>query len=433
MMKKVIAMLLALMMLLALVACGGSNDTIGNDAPTAGDEAQQSVGTDLGTDSGNGEPAPEGEPIKIGHIADLTGVETMTGEEAVRSLDFALEYLGGEIAGRPVEIIVGDAQNSPAGAVDVARKLVEQDKVVAILGPIQIGQKAGVAEYMAEAGVPLIFYDGTPGYLLLDNPWLVGAGGSTPQMPTAMAYYIYEELGYDTLHTISMDNTGYRSFIDPFAEVYTGLGGTIVSQQWAPIPCPDWAPYFSALGEADAILAWSSGTDGVNLWNTWYSLGINEKLPIVAAMHGGFTDYYIAEALSATNPDAVEAMMGTFAPILYTYTTDTEENTKFVEAWVEEFDTVPVGSNLPGSCCQALQLLKTAIESIDGETDPDKVIEAIWASDITGPEGHLFFEGSQAATKDVHVCKLVQLDDGTYNYEVVKTYKDVPPTGLAVE
>jgi hypothetical protein len=51
--------------------------------------------------------------------------------------------------------------------------------------------------------------------------------------------------------------------------------------------------------------------------------------------------------------------------------------------------------------------------------------------DITGPEGHLTFNGSQAATKDVHIVKVAKMDDGSFNYQVVKTYNDVPPEGLA--
>jgi hypothetical protein len=62
------------------------------------------------------------------------------------------------------------------------------------------------------------------------------------------------------------------------------------------------------------------------------------------------------------------------------------------------------------------------------------LIKAIFASDITGPEGHLFFEeGQHAATKDVYIVQTVKLDDGSFNYKTVKVYKDVPPNGLTVK
>jgi len=424
-------------MLLALAACGGTG------TPASSAPVEASAESSAAPVEASAEPSAEleetseplGEPIKIGHICDLTGVEASVGNLAKQALDFAVEALGGKIGNHPIEIITEDSQSTASVAADVAKKLVEQDGVAAILGPTQIGHKSAVSEYIKEAGVPLIFYNGTPEYLFKSNPWIVGAGGATPQLPTVMADYVYNELGYETVHTVAMDNTGYRSYIDPFVEAYEALGGKVVSQAWAPIPTADWAPYLVPLStEADGIVAWASSSDAISLWKAWYDMGLSESLPIVAAMHGGFTDYFVPLAVSKSNPEAAEAMLGTFAPIVYTYSIDSPENKAFVEAWTEEFGEVPGGTNLPGAVYQAYLLLKTALESIDCDTTPDNLIEAIFAVDVTGPEGHVYFaDGSHVATKDIYVVKLVKLEDGSYNYEAVKTYHAVPPTGYEIK
>jgi branched-chain amino acid transport system substrate-binding protein len=214
-------------------------------------------------------PQAAKESIKIGHICDLTGVEAMTGEVAKRALEFAVKSLGGQIAGRPVEIILGDAQGQPSVAVVVARKMVEQDQVAAIFGPTQIGQKTAVGGYIKTVGIPLFLYNPTPTGILGSNDWLVGTGGATPQLPSVMADYLYNELGYRKVHTLGMDNTGGRSYIDPFVEVFKKLGGTVVSQQWAPVPCPDFGPYLTTLSDADALVAWTSSADSLALWTAW--------------------------------------------------------------------------------------------------------------------------------------------------------------------
>ena len=181
------------------------------------------------------------------------------------------------------------------------------------------------------------------------------------------------------------------------------------------------------------MVSWASGSDAIALWQAWYDMGISDRMPIIGVMHGGFTDYFIGNALDGATPDAAAAFVGTYAPILYTYSNDTPENNAFVEAWTEEFGSVPGGTNMPGATYQALLLLKTAIESIDGNTEPEALRDAILATEVVGPEGHLYFEeGSQLATKDVHIVRVVKLDDGSYNYEIVKTYADVPPEGLTV-
>jgi branched-chain amino acid transport system substrate-binding protein len=374
-----------------------------------------------------------GEPIKIGHIADLTGVEAMTGEVAKRALEYAVKSLGGQIAGRPIQIVVGDAQGQPSVAVDVARKMVEQDKVAAIFGPTQIGQKSAVGEYVKTAGIPLFFYNATPPRLLASNNWLVGAGGATPQLPTVMADYLYNVLGYRTVHTLGQDNTGGRSYIDPFVEVFKKLGGTVISQHWSPVPCPDFGPYLATMEKADALLAWVSLSDAVSLWTAWHEMGVDKKMPIVAAMHGGFTDYYVADALAASNPGAAAAMVGAFAPITYVYDLDSPENKALVEGWTKEFGSVPLGNNLAGSATETILVLKAALEKTGGDTDPGKLIKAIFEVDVTGPEGHLFFNNSHAATKDIYVVKVIRRDDGTFNYARQQTYKDVPPSGLSVK
>lgn len=425
--KKFLALALALGLSLSLVTGCGNNavadsDKTANTDPVSTPESSKSDASET----------EEPETIRIGHIVDLTGTQAMTGMEAERALQFALDAMGGQIAGHPVEIVVGDAQDSSTGAVDAAKRMVEIDGVAAIFGPTQPGQKSAVAEYAKEAGVPVIFYNASPTYLLEGNQWIVGAGGATPQLPTVMADYVYNTLGYTSVNTLSMDNVGFRSFIEPFVENFEALGGTVVHQAWAPIGCTDWAPYMLSLKEADAIIAWASGSDAISLWKAWYDMGISERMPMVAPHHGGFTDYFVPAAIAASGSAAAEKMLGALSPMLYVYDIDTPENQAFIEQWTEEFGSVP-SNNLPGSCYQAFLLFKTALESVDGDTDPEKLIEAIFAADVTGPEGRLHFDGSQAATKDVYITQVVKLEDGSYNNAVVTVYEDVPPTGLSVK
>lgn len=428
--KKFLALALALGLSLSLMTGCGNNAAA--DSDKTADTDPVSTHESQINDAPAASDHEELEPIRIGHIVDLTGTQAMTGMEAERALQFALDAMGGQIAGHPVEIIVGDAQDTSTGAVDAAKRMVEIDGVAAIFGPTQPGQKSAVAEYAKEAGIPVIFYNASPTYLLEGNQWVVGAGGATPQLPTVMADYVYNTLGYTSVNTLSMDNVGFRSFIEPFVENYEALGGTVVHQAWAPIGCTDWAPYMLSLKEADAIIAWASGSDAISLWKAWYDMGISERMPMVAPHHGGFTDYFVPAAIAASGSAAAEKMLGALSPMLYVYDIDTPENQAFIEQWTEEFGSVP-SNNLPGSCYQAFLLFKTALESLDGDTDAEKLIEAIFAADVTGPEGRLYFDGSQAATKDVYITEIVKLEDGSYNNAVVTVYEDVPPTGLSVK
>ncbi len=434
-MKKIIAMLLALMMVFALVACGekAPADTGANKPADTGASQPADTGAEKPEDTAPVEPT--GEPIKIGHIADLTGTDALTGTEASRSIAFAAKYLG-SIAGRPIEIVEADSQSSAAAAGDAARKLIEQDDVVCILGPNLIGHKAVVATVAQDAEIPALFYSPTPAMMMQDNDWVIGVAGCTPQMPTVMADYVYNELGYDKVYLMTKDDTGGYNYANPFIANYEALGGTILQEVYVPVPTADMAPYLQTLTdpEADAIVAWTSGSEAITFWNTWYGLGLYENLPVVGLFHGAFTDSFICDAIKGINPDLVELILGTPTPINYSYAIESEENASFVEAWTEEYGYLPVGNNQPGACVQTLALVKYAIESIDGNTESAALRDALLAADMVGPEGRLYFaEGAKGATKDVYVCcPAVVESDGSYNYEVLKVYEAVPAEGLVV-
>lgn len=428
-MKKWIALALALVMVFALAACGGKTEPTPTKAPET--ETPNVEPTKTPTTEPTQEPEPTGEPIKIGHICDLTGTEAMIGAEEKLALEFAVKHLGNNIAGRPVEIIESDGMSSTDTAVDAAVRMVENDGVCAILGPTQVGQKAGVSEYMAEAEVPLIFYNGSPAYLFMKNPWLIGAGGANPQM-NVIADYAYNELGYRRVNILTMDNTGFITFADEFEKLFTALGGEIVDRKYVPFGTSDWSVYFASMQDADAIMAWSTSSNATGLWNDWYNTGMYKRQPIVGIMQSAFTEYYIMNAIAGSDKAVAEAAMGTYAPSAYVPDIDTPENKEFVEAWTEEFGVAPASTHC-GQVYQAYLLLKTAIESIDGEITNESLLAALKSADIYGPAGHLYFDGSGAANKDIYIARSVQLEDGTYSQETVKVYKDVPPTGLTAE
>ena len=134
--------------------------------------------------------------------------------------------------------------------------------------------------------------------------------------------------------------------------------------------------------------------------------------------------------------DAIEKAMdwGVYAPINYAYSIENDENTAFVEQWKAENEgKVPVGSNLPGAGYTALLMIKEAAESISGEITSEALYEALQNTSVTAAEGHSSFgDGNRIAVKDVYIVKVVKLDDGSFNYEVVDTYNDVPVSGLTV-
>ena len=406
-MKKIIALLLALVMVFALAACGSKADT---------------------------------SPIKIGHLCDLTGVESMTGKEAKEAMDNAVKYVG-EICGRSIEVYHQDTKSDASAAVDAARTLVETYDVDVIFGPSLIGHKGAIANWAKEAEIPVIYYNPTPEMMIKGNEWVIGTAGANPQMPTAIADYVYNELGWRKVVTLTKDDTGGKSYMDPFVANFTAMGGEVLAQAWAPsADNTDYASYLTQLvpyaDEADGMIAWTSAGNAIQLWNVWYSMGLHEKLPITACFHGAFTDSFVCDALSDQNPDLVKEILGSVAPMTWGYNLENEACQAFVEWYKENNDgAYPIANNLPTATVDALNVLAAAVEALDGDTsDKAALRDAMLKVNIEGCEGGTSFaEGANIASKDIHICKVVKLENDQFHYEVVKSYGAVPVAGLTVD
>ena len=372
------------------------------------------------------------EPVKIGHIVNLTGPEAMIGAGQQKAFDAAFAAIGGKINGKPVEVVTGDAQGSDSAAVDVARKMVEQDKVVAIVGPTEIGQKMGVANYLKGVGIPEIIYNPSPSVIFQDNKWAVGSGGTTPMNPTAMADYLYNVAGIKTIDTLTEDNSAGKSFMDPLTTLFTKLGGQVLTQQWVSEEITDFSSYLTTLKPADALVAWEPGGAGIALFTQWYQLGIYKKMPIHAAFHGGFTDSFIISALPPEVAAAVAAA-GTAAPMMYDPNSQDQVNQDFIKQLTPALGFPPGDDGFSGPY-QSAMLLAAAITATNGDTTPDALISAIYAAKFTGPEGpESFVAGQNAALKNVTIVKVAPipgLTPVTYHYETLKTYTNVPADGL---
>ncbi len=435
-MKKFTALLLALAMVVVLAACGDSeSEDTSTDAATEATEASAEATAEAEDDSEEEEGSDTVEAkgtVKVGHLLDITGTEAATGAQAQAAFEYAMTAIEAE-TGYTIEVVEGDCQSDSSKAAQAATSMVEEG-CIAIFGPTQIGHKSAVAGALEDSGVPLVLYNGTPTGMIASSSWAVALGGGTAGFPTVMADYAYNVLGYRTIYTIAQDTTGGHNYVDPFITCFEALGGEVVGSDYVAQGTSDWSSYLINIinSGCDAIAGWTSSSDAIAFWKEWYASGAYESIPVVATMHGGFSDYYIMSALESANSAITDAILetGLYAPINYSYSIDSEENNEFVEGWQEAHDgSVPGGNNLPGSVYQALLLLTNALDEVGIDADSETLYNAMLDCDFYGPEGHTVFTDSAVATKDVYVVKVVVLDDGSYNYDVVETYEQVGPTG----
>ena len=107
------------------------------------------------------------EPIKIGHVAALSGGSAQSGEAITRGLSLAIEEInanGGVLGGRKLELLQRDDESVPPKGVVAARELISKEKVVALFG--------GIDSPVALATVPIVNKEKVP-YMAV---WAAGTG-----------------------------------------------------------------------------------------------------------------------------------------------------------------------------------------------------------------------------------------------------------------
>lgn len=103
------------------------------------------------------EPAKDA-PIKIGAIFAVTGPASNLGAPEKRTAEMFVEKTNaaGGLLGRKVQLIVKDSEGSPEKAISFARQLIEEEKVLAIVGPSTSGESLKIKDICQEAKTILV-------------------------------------------------------------------------------------------------------------------------------------------------------------------------------------------------------------------------------------------------------------------------------------
>ncbi len=105
-----------------------------------------------------GSAAEESMPVKIGAIFSVTGPASNLGAPEEKTARMLIEKINasGGINGRKLELVVKDSGGSPEKAVSFAKQLIEEDKVLAIIGPSTSGETLQIKSLCEENKMVLV-------------------------------------------------------------------------------------------------------------------------------------------------------------------------------------------------------------------------------------------------------------------------------------
>lgn len=184
-------------------------------------------------------PAFAAEPIKIGEIATVTGDFAAYGVAEVESIKIAVEEINaaGGVLGRPLEVIMYDCRTRQEDMVNAARRLVEQDKVTAVIGPSGSGLCIAAAPIFNRGHVPHLGTLPTNPLVTVDEqgkvrPYNFRICFLDPYQGRMMAFFAAKDLSAKKaaiLYDVSSDySQGQREF---FVASFKEYGGEIVADE----------------------------------------------------------------------------------------------------------------------------------------------------------------------------------------------------------
>jgi branched-chain amino acid transport system substrate-binding protein len=190
-------LVLAVVMGLVAVGCGEEETTTTAPPATSATTGSPTTAPDTTATTGSTgtTAASGGGTIKIGALLDFTGPVAELGPIFKMGIEAALEEANYTVAGKKVELIIEDSATSVDTAVAKAKKLVEQDGVHIIIGPLMGDAHLALSPYCAEKGVIITSLINGMWDTVKDKTYLI-----YPTTVDAQTYpfgtYCFEKLGY---------------------------------------------------------------------------------------------------------------------------------------------------------------------------------------------------------------------------------------------
>lgn len=361
-------------------------------------------------------------PIKIGYLAPMTGPLAKPGADMVNGYKLFWEQAGHKAGGRAVEIIYADSQCNPDQAITQARRLVHQEKVDFLVGPLCGHAGPAVAQVSKETGVPLIMDVAGPDKSTKWEriPTVVRTAISASQIGHPFGEYLYKDLGLRNVTFIGQDYTFGQEVTLGAARVFQDLGGKVAKFIWNPIGTNDYGPTLAAIPkDSDGVAVCVVGADRIRLFDAWFDFGMNRK-------HKIFGNYWLhSDALPQVDDRAIGLVSNCLS---YSAGIDTPENIAFVDAFAKKYKMIP--SWMAESAYSSGLWVKTAIDSIKGNVeDKDAFLKAMRTVKINAPRGPLRLDKYDNPIQNVYVSKVKKINhpilgEILINYPV-KTYKAV--------
>ena len=345
--------------------------------------------------------------IKIGFFGDLSGPTFNFGQSAMNGVLMATDELNqaGGINGRKIDIVFEDDKGSPELAAQITGKLIDRDKVVAVIGAGASGNSLAAAPKAQSAHIPLIAPSSTNPAVTQAGDYIFRACFIDAFQGEVMAKFAASTLKAKKAAIMLDFNSPYSRGLSEFFELsFAKRGGQIVNKQSYSQGDADFRGQLSAIKSANPDVIYLPGYYGdvAIIAKQARQLGLN------VALLG--TDGWDAPELWELGGDALN---GCYISNHYSVEDPSETIQKFAHDYRQRFGNLTPDAHA-ALAYDALRFLAEAIRK-SGTVEGQKLRDALAETkNFPGVTGIISMDRNRNAVKPAVILKL---EDRRYIYQ----------------
>jgi len=322
-----------------------------------------------------GSSAVRAQEIKIGGLLETSGFIASLGQPGLDGASLAIEQVNaaGGINGRKVALVNVNSESDNTKTVSGAKRLIEQDSVVAIIGPMSSGSVFAVADTMERAKVPMIANGASRGIVLPpEQRRYMFLAPLTDVVVQSVMLKDMRAKGIKKIAILNSDVAFGTSGRDSLEKAAGDYGIAVVAKETFGNSDTDITPQLTKIrgSDAEATVLWATGAGLAIATKNHRALGI--KTPLYLA-HSSNDFNFLRLAGDAAN--------GVLLPSSKIYVTDSLPDSdpqkkvvaKFVADYTQKYGKPP--ATFAGNGYDATMMLVDAIRRAG--TDPAKIRDAI--------------------------------------------------------
>jgi branched-chain amino acid transport system substrate-binding protein len=226
------------------------------------------------------------ESIKIGGLLETSGFIASLGQPGLEGAMLAVEQINakGGVAGKKLELININTESDNTKTVSAVKRLTEQDRILAIVGPMNSGSSFASIDTVQRSETPMISNGGSRGIVLpaADKKWIFLAPLTDVLVQSVMLADMKKK-GVKKIALLNSDTPFGTSGREQLEKNAGSYGVTIVMQQTFGNDDKDITPQLTKIrsSDAQATVVWATGPGLAIAVKNHRQLGI--KTPVYLA------------------------------------------------------------------------------------------------------------------------------------------------------